>query len=97
MTPLGKPLVFSLKYIAEMDSLYGDSEEGKEPDLTGLDDAQNVREMARVVYFYCASLAWSAAAAWANVSFGGPKEHAHVYSPGTAGGSRPSPADRCLS
>lgn len=48
MTPLGKPLVFHLKYMAEMNRIYG-HEEGEEPDLTGLDDAQRVREMARTV------------------------------------------------
>jgi hypothetical protein len=62
----------------------------------GPDQLSGYKKVVEVHYFYCASLAWSAAAAWANVSFGGPKEHAHVYSPGTAGGSRPSPADRCL-
>src|SRR5205807_5500517 len=47
MTPLGKPLVFYLKYMAQMDSLYGG--EGEELDLTGLKDATQVREMARTV------------------------------------------------
>jgi hypothetical protein len=51
MTPFGKPLVFYLKYMAEMDRRYGEPElsGGEEPDLTGLDDAQHVREMARSV------------------------------------------------
>jgi hypothetical protein len=49
MTPLGKSLVFYLKYMAEMNRLYGHVEEGKEPDLTGLDPAQQVLEMARTV------------------------------------------------
>jgi hypothetical protein len=49
MTQLGKPLVFYLKYLAEMNRLYGDPEEGEEPDLTGLDDAEQVQEMARTV------------------------------------------------
>lgn len=48
MTPLGKPLVFYLKYMAEMDRLYGHPE-GEEPDLTGLDDREHIREMARTV------------------------------------------------
>mgnify|MGYP000532152580 CR=1 FL=1 len=48
MTPLGKPLVFHLKYMTEMNRLYG-HEEGEEPDLSGLDDAENIREMARMV------------------------------------------------
>lgn len=48
MTPLGKPVVFHLKYMAEMNRIYG-HEEGEEPDLTGLDDAEHVREMARTV------------------------------------------------
>src|SRR5262245_41296896 len=50
MTPLGKPLVFHLKYMAEMNRLYGHGELlGVEPDLTGLDNAEKVREMARTV------------------------------------------------
>ena len=50
MTPLGKPLVFYLKYMAEMDRLYGNPEyDGEEPDLTGLDKTEQVREMARTV------------------------------------------------
>jgi hypothetical protein len=50
MTPLGKPLVFYLKYMAEMNRLYAEPEyEGQEPDLTGLDSAEQVREMARAV------------------------------------------------
>jgi hypothetical protein len=47
MTPLGKPLVFYLKYMAEMNHLYCDLEEGEERDLTGLDDAEQVLKMAR--------------------------------------------------
>lgn len=51
MTPLGKPLVFYLKYMAEMNHLYGDPTYygGEEPDLAELDDAEQVREMARTV------------------------------------------------
>ena len=49
MTPLGKPLVFYLKYMAERDRLYCDLEEGKERDLTGLDAAEHILEMARPV------------------------------------------------
>jgi hypothetical protein len=50
MTQLGKPLVFHLKYMAEMNRLYGEPEYGgEEPDLTGLDNAERVREMARTV------------------------------------------------
>jgi hypothetical protein len=50
VTPLGKSLVFHLKYMAEMNRLYGGPVyEGEEPDLTGLDDAERVREMARIV------------------------------------------------
>jgi hypothetical protein len=51
MTPLGKPLVFYLKYRAEMDRLDCDPTyyEGEETDLTGLDDAKHVREMVRTV------------------------------------------------
>jgi len=48
MTQLGKPLVFYLKYAAEMNRLYG-HDEGEEPDLTGLEDAEQVREMVRTV------------------------------------------------
>lgn len=46
MTQLGKQLVFSLKYQAEMDRLYYGDEE---PDLTGLDNAEQVREMVSTV------------------------------------------------
>jgi hypothetical protein len=46
MTPLGKSLVFYLKYPAEMARLSGESEE---LDLTGLEDAERVREMATAV------------------------------------------------
>jgi hypothetical protein len=50
MTPLGKPLVFYLKYLAEMNRLYDDPEyHGIEPDLTELQDAEQVRGMARTV------------------------------------------------
>jgi hypothetical protein len=49
MTPLGKPLVFYLKYMAEMDRLWDAPEDGEESDLTELDDAEHVREMARTV------------------------------------------------
>jgi hypothetical protein len=50
MTPLGKPLVFYLKHMAEMNCLYGIPEyEDEKPDLTGLDDETTVREMARTV------------------------------------------------
>lgn len=49
MTPLGKPLVFYLKYMAEMNRLYQDLEEGEERDLTGLDDAERIVEMANMV------------------------------------------------
>jgi hypothetical protein len=48
MMPLGKAMVFHLKYMAEMNRIYG-HDEGEEPDLTGLDDAEHVREMARTV------------------------------------------------
>src|SRR5579862_7314186 len=49
MTVLPKPLVFYLRHMAEMNRLYGHLEDGAEPDLTGLDDAQHVWEMARAV------------------------------------------------
>ena len=50
MTPLGKCLVFNLKYPAEMDHLYWKPEDGgEEPDLDGLADAENVRAMVRIV------------------------------------------------
>ncbi len=50
MTPLGKCLVFNLKYQSEMDHLYWKPEHGEEePDLSGLGDAENVRAMARIV------------------------------------------------
>jgi hypothetical protein len=48
VTPLGKPLVFHLKYMAEMNRLYG-HDEGEEPDLSGLSDGEHVREMSRSV------------------------------------------------
>jgi len=47
MTPLGKPLVFYLKYMAEMEGLYVEGSE--EPDLTGLDEVEHVRELACAV------------------------------------------------
>lgn len=43
MTQLGKPLVFYLKYYAEMQRLYEPEYEGGDPDLTDLDDAEQVR------------------------------------------------------
>jgi hypothetical protein len=51
MTPLGKPLVFYLKYMAEMNRLYGDPTYygGEEPDLTEVDDAEQVRDISRAV------------------------------------------------
>ena len=50
MTPLGKPLVFYLKYSTEMDLLYSDGEsEDDEADLKALQDAEQVRKMARSV------------------------------------------------
>ena len=50
MTPLGKPLVFHLKYMAEMNHLYGHSQfAGEKPDVTGLGDPDVVCEMARIV------------------------------------------------
>lgn len=50
MTPLGKPMVFHLKYMTEIGLLWDDPEgEGEEVDLTGLDDPDNVRKMARTV------------------------------------------------
>src|SRR5216683_6925355 len=49
MTPLGKPLVFYLKYMAEMQGLYEPEYEGGKLDLTGLEDANHFREMARTV------------------------------------------------
>lgn len=50
MAPLGKCLVFNLKYPAEMDHLFWKPEYGDEkPDLRSLDDAENVRAMAHIV------------------------------------------------
>ena len=49
MTPLGKPLVFYLKHMAEMNRLYQDLEEGEERDLKGLDDPEHVMKMTRTV------------------------------------------------
>ncbi|MBN9121276.1 MAG: hypothetical protein J0I06_19350 [Planctomycetes bacterium] len=48
MPQLGKPLVFYLKHMAEMNRLYAHDED-EEPDLTGLADADRVREMSRAV------------------------------------------------
>lgn len=49
MTHLGKALVFYLKYMAEMNRLYGHVDEGDEPDLSGVRDKERVREMIAVV------------------------------------------------
>jgi hypothetical protein len=49
MTPLGKPLVFHLKYMVEMNRLFDHRKEGEEADLTGLDNAEQIREMVRAV------------------------------------------------
>jgi hypothetical protein len=51
MTQLGEALVFYLKYMAEMERLYGIPEQygGEEPNLTEPGDAAHVREMARGV------------------------------------------------
>jgi hypothetical protein len=49
MTPLGKALVFYLKYMAEMNHLCHPEKYGDEPDLTGLNDAEQVRKMACTV------------------------------------------------
>src|SRR5579871_1931134 len=49
MTPLGKPLVFYLKYMAEMNRLYFSDDYGGEPDLTSLGNPEQIREMARTV------------------------------------------------
>jgi hypothetical protein len=50
MTPLGKCLVFNLKYPAEMDHLYWKPKHGgEESDLRSLGDAGNVQAMARIV------------------------------------------------
>ena len=49
MTPLGKSMVFNLKYMDEFGLLLDDPEKGKEPDLTGLDDAEHIRKMVRTV------------------------------------------------
>src|SRR5260221_6954251 len=50
MKPLGSALVFYLKYPDEMYHLYEKPEyEDEEPDLTGLADADRVREMAHGV------------------------------------------------
>lgn len=48
MTPLGRPVVFHLKYMAEMNRLYARAD-GEGPELTGLDNWEQVREMARAV------------------------------------------------
>lgn len=53
MKQLGKPLVFYLKYMSEMDRLYADVADvvikGQEPDITGLEDVVRVREISRGV------------------------------------------------
>jgi len=49
MTPLGEPVVFYLKYMAEMNRLCFPDESAGELDLTGLENAQKVKEMARIV------------------------------------------------
>jgi hypothetical protein len=49
MTSLGKPLVFYLKYMAEMNRLCADLEDDEERDLTGLKNREQVLEMARSV------------------------------------------------
>lgn len=50
MTQLGKQLVFHLKYVDEMNRLWGDSDdEGEVPDLMELEDAERVREMVQTV------------------------------------------------
>ena len=49
MTPLGEPVVFYLKYMAEMNRLCFPDDHGGEPDLTALKSAEKVKEMARIV------------------------------------------------
>jgi hypothetical protein len=51
MTPLGKPLIFYLKYPAEMARLYGQPKlSGNDlPDTTGLQDAEQVLKAVRAV------------------------------------------------
>jgi hypothetical protein len=50
MTPLGRALVFSLKYLAEMNRLCGDLDhERGESGLAGLEAAKHVREVVRRV------------------------------------------------
>ena len=49
MVALGKSLVFYLRYMAAMNRLYYPAEYGSEPDMTTLDDAERVREMAGIV------------------------------------------------
>lgn len=49
MTPLGKPLVFYLKYMAEMNHLCSPEYYGGEPDLNALENPEQIREMARIV------------------------------------------------
>lgn len=50
MTQLGEPLVFYLKYMSEMNRLWGNLGDGEEPDLAELsDDLRRVREMIPIV------------------------------------------------
>lgn len=49
MTPLGEPVVFYLRYMAEMNRICFPDDWGGEPDLTRLKDAHKVKEMASVV------------------------------------------------
>lgn len=50
MTPLGKSLIFYLKYPAEMNRLCAQADDDENPDLTaGLEDAERVLKMARAV------------------------------------------------
>jgi hypothetical protein len=49
MTPLGEPVVFYLRYMAEMSRLCFPDDHGGEPDLTGLKNADRVKDMARIV------------------------------------------------
>ncbi|MBI1916474.1 MAG: hypothetical protein HYS12_17330 [Planctomycetes bacterium] len=50
MTPLGKCLVFYLKYPVEMDHLYWEpAQTGEKPELRDLEDAEKIRNMAEIV------------------------------------------------
>jgi hypothetical protein len=49
MTPLGNALVFYLKYMTEMLHLRDPESYGGEPDLTGLDNPEQVRERVAIV------------------------------------------------